>query len=570
MSSIALSIPKPNATLRWTAGGVRSALAIAFIGIELAMLAALLPETLETWWRADQFGDFPMFYNAARDLEPNGIYAPALSLLMHPLVYLGEANAFRAYFVAGTLAVLALAYLAQRGVDRVEEKVAVALGVLAIPQMHWALRFGHVTPLLALAALAGFLLLQRRPVLAGLCLALLVVKPQYLAVPGLYLLWTRNGRALAALVTGALALQLAGFAAVGFGEIGAYLGLVLEWGPNASDNLAPVQQAWQYAWPGFLLSAGLDANPLIAFDLLLLSLAAVVLVWVRGDRAGAVAAAAFGMLIVTLYSNFYDWGLVAVGVALLLRTRLRWEVAAPLACGVLYIALLVTQAATPWPAVHLSMDIAGTAGHFFMAPSGDSEPGGPYWVTPAVLGAVCLLAVGALPRGGAPSEEGPRSASWAPAARLGLAVALLPAVYVAAAVVANAPPFGETHNPFARDLVLGELPSDFPHPPDSEVVAVTEGELLPYHVEWSSAAQPTQVASVYETLMARDTWDLMLRERSPRSYRIRAARMTPYGLMTHWAMLDVAPAPGGGSRVTIDFIVTQRLNVLPQGAPPAP
>ncbi|MEX1254158.1 MAG: glycosyltransferase family 87 protein [Dehalococcoidia bacterium] len=567
MSSIALTIPKPSGTLRWTAAGLRSALALAFVGIELAVLATLLPDTIEAWWRADELGDFPMFFDAARHLDANGIYGPALALLMHPLTYLGIENAYRAYLALGALAMLAVAYLAQRGVDSPEAKLAVALGVLAVPQIHWALRFGHLTPFLALAALSGLLLLQRRPALAGVCFAFLALKPQYLAVPGLYLLWTRDGRALASLLACVAVLQVVGFAAVGFDTVGWYLGLVFDWGSDASDNLLPVQQAWQYAWPGFLLSAGLDANPLVVFDLALLSLGAVALVWLRADRAAALAAVAFGMLIVTPYSNFYDWGLIAVGAALFLRTEMRWPLAAPIACAALYGALLASQAATPWPLVDLSYDVVGTAGHFFMVPGDTSGPSGLYWITPAALGAVCLLALGTLPRtkdGAARSDAARATAGWAPAARLGLAVALLPGAYFAAAFIGDAPPFDDPSDPYSSKLVLAQLPPDFPLPDDSELLAVEEGALLPYHVEWTSSLPPTQVASIYETLVARDTWDLMLREPSSSSYRVRLSRMTPDGLMTHWAMLEVSQAEDG-SRIALDFIVTQSINILPPG-----
>jgi hypothetical protein len=564
MSSIALSIPRPRPSLRWTAAGLRSALALGVIGVELAVLATLLPETLEMWWRADQVGDFPMFFNAARDLDANGIYGPALSLLMHPLTYLGVTNAYRVYLALAALALLAVAYLAQRGVDSPEAKLAVGLGVLAVPQMHWALRLGHLTPFLALAALGGLLLLQRRPVLAGLCLAFLVLKPQYLAIPGLYLLWTRNGRALASLLAGVALLEVIGFAAVGFHAVGSYFDLIFEWGPDASDNLLPVQQAWQYAWPGFLLSAGLDANPLVAFDLILLSVGAVALVWLRGARTAALAGTAFGMLLVTPYSNFYDWALVVVGAALLLRTELRWPLAAPIACVALYGALLASQAATPWPVVDVAYNVVGTTGQFSMEPGEMSGPGGLYWITPAAFGVVCLLALATRQRAkgdaGTTHSSGPET--WAPAARLGLAVALLPAAYFAAALVGDAPPFDEPYDAYAPEVVLPQLPPDFPLPADSELLLIEEGEQLPYHLEWASAEPAPAVASLYEQLFARDTWDLMLREPSPSSYRVRLARMTSTGIMTHWAMLDVAPA-AGGSRIALDVIPLQSAN-LPQ------
>ena len=371
-----------------------SALLLALVGIELAALVALLPDTAVIWWQGKPSPDFQLLLNAARDLKPNGLYSPGLSLLLYPLTILDEANAYRVYTGLGALAVVAIAYLAQHGIRPVEARVAVALGVISVPQMHWALRFGHLTPFLALAALGGFLLLRRRPYLAGLCFAFLVLKPQYAPVPALYLLWTRNGRALAGLLGGAVVLETAGFAAAGFGEIGPYVSGLLDLGSDSRDNLLAVQQAWQYAWPGFLISAGLEANPLLVMDALALSLAAVMLVWFRGNMPTAVAATALGMLLVAPYANFYDWGLLVVAGALLLKADIRWKSLLPVITVGLYVALIATQAATPWPIKGLEINVVQTGDQLSLA-VGDIGTRGLYWVTPAALAAVCFLAVAA-------------------------------------------------------------------------------------------------------------------------------------------------------------------------------
>lgn len=389
------------ARLAWRSE-LTSALLLALVGIEVAALVALLPDTVSIWWQGKPSPDFQLLLNAARDLKPNGLYSPGLSLLLYPLTLLDEANAYRVYAGLGALAVLAVAYLAQRGIRPVEARMAVTLGIISVPQMHWALRFGHLTPFLALAALGGFLLLRRRPYLAGLCFAFLVLKPQYAPIPALYLLWTRNGRALAGLLGGAVLLETAGFAAAGLGEIGPYVRGLLDMGSDSRDNLAAIQQSWQYAWPGFLKSAGLEANPLLVADALALSLAAVVLVWFRGSAPTAVAATALGMLVVAPYANFYDWGLLVVAGALLLKADIRWKSLLPVIAVGLYVALIATQAATPWPIEGLEINVIQTGDQLSLA-VGDIGTRGLYWVTPAALAAVCFLAIAAqrAGRGGA-------------------------------------------------------------------------------------------------------------------------------------------------------------------------
>lgn len=520
--------------------------------------------------------------NHARDLEPNGLYSPALTLLLYPLTFLDGANAYRAFFALNVLALFGTAYLAQRGIGSVEGRLAMALGIIAIPQMHWALRLGHFTPLLALAALGGFLLLRRRPFLAGLCFAFLVLKPQYVPIPVLYLLWTRNGRALAGLLTGALVLEVAGFAAVGFGTLGPYLGSFFDWGADARDNLLPYQQAWQYAWQGFLVSAKLDPNPLIILDLTVLSLGAALVVWWRSKGATALAAAALAMVLVTPYANFYDWGLLAVGIPLLLRADIRWKPLLPVIAGGLYVGLLVSQAATPFPAVDVELGVIGSGGDFLMSPAGVVFPTkGIYWITPAVLGVLGLL--GLMARGrrtGEPAQEetaGARTApsgvprpqealrslrgrSWALPSRVALVGGVLAAGYLGAALIMDAPPFVESDDPFARKAVLSHIPDDFPLPENSRLERAGPGSELPFSAEWTADEPVSEVAGVYRELLAEDAWELMLEEQNGANYTIRLARYTPYGFMTFWGMLDVSPS-GDGSNISLEFFLTQQMTV---------
>ncbi len=585
-----VSVLAPGVLSRWrlTAGESRalslltSALLLAMIGVELAVLAVVVPETVEKWWRVDSTGDFGSFLNHARDLESSGLYSPALSLLLYPLTHLDVANAFRVFVGLGALALLATAYLAQRGIGSVEGRLAMALAVLSVPQMHWALRLGHLTPFLALAALGAFLLLRRRPFLAGLCFALLVLKPQYLPIPALYLLWTRNGRALMGLVAGALVMEMVGFAAVGFGTIGPYLSSFFDWGADARDNLLPYQQAWQYAWQGFLVSAHIEPNPLVILDLTVLSLGAVLLVWWRGSGHIALAAAALGMVLVTPYANFYDWGLLVVAGALLLKADVRWKPAVPAIAGGLYLGLLVSQAATPFPAVDVELGTIGSGGQFSMTPAGLVFPTkGIYWITPAVLAAIGLLAL--MAGGKRPAEASAGEAAGTAAAsimaveearapcallssglrlpgRLATIGGLVAAGYFAAAFLSDAPPFMEGSDPFAPKAVLSQVPDDFPLPDDSKLELAGEGSQLPYRIEWTTAEPVSEVAGIYRDLLEEDTWELMMAEQTSPSYRIRLARFTPHGFMTHWAMLDVSPS-GPGSHISLDLFVTQALTV---------
>ncbi len=584
-----------DTVVRWRPGAIRparlAALAslslLVIVGVELAVLAAVLPETLEMWWTADRMGDFANFYDDAANLNINGLYSPGLSLVMHPLSWMHVHNAYRVYVGLGMLAVLAIAFIAQRNVNSIEGKLAVALGIISLPQMHWALRLGHMTSMLALSALGGFLLLKRHPILAGLCFAVLVLKPQYAAVPGLYLLWTRNGRALAAMVAGTLVLEVAGFAAVGFSNVGPYISSFFDLSADARDNLLPYQQSWQYAWQGFLISSGIEPIPMLALVLSFLSLGVVVVAWAQGVRSVAMAAAALGMLIVTPYANFYDWGILAVAAVLLLRTDLKWSILIPVILIGFYAAMLASQHATPFPAVDVQVGVVEADGSISVLPASFISPtNGIYWITPLVLAVVGLLAL-AVNRNGreegaaapeaaaaleAPAVGGPtlsadanaeRSATpvrLRPLAAFALAAVVISASFFTSAYLGHAPPFTQTYDPFGPSEVLKVVPDDFPLPQGSRLRDAGEGDPLPYHIEWTSTEPVAAISPLYEELLTTEPWELMLAESEGDSYGIRLGRFTSFGFMTHWGILDVSPADEG-SVITLDLFVTQLISV---------
>ena len=216
MTTSMLSISQQRMAAVWSPAVIKFLL-FAAIGIELMVLAAWMPDTLGRWISPNPAGisDFINFYNHAEAANTVGMYSSGLVLLMRPLTWLDVNTAYQVYFVINAAALLAVAYLAQRPVQRPEAKVAVFLAVIALPQAHWALRTGHFVPVLALLALSGFLLAERRPVIAGICFGLLALKPQYFPIPMLFLLWTRNWKALSGAIGSLAVLSGAGMAIIG-------------------------------------------------------------------------------------------------------------------------------------------------------------------------------------------------------------------------------------------------------------------------------------------------------------------------------------------------------------------
>jgi hypothetical protein len=535
----------------------------AAVGVELMVLAAWLPDTLDTWLHPDTagYGDFPVFYRNAQHVSLNATYSPGLSLLMHPLTHFSMRVAFQIYVAVNVAALCGVAWLAQRAVRSPYAKAAVALGVLALPQTHWALRVGHFTEILALVALCGLLLSERRPVWAGLLLGVLALKPQYLPVPLLYLAVTKNWRALGACVGALGGLALAGVAAMvarqGFGMVGyigdyylAAVGFVMQ-------NMTTGQQdqiyvaGWQYSWSGFLISAGIDPNPLLVGDLLLLSFGALALAWWKCNRSTAKVATALGMLLLTPHSTFYHWSMITVAAALLLRADVRPRYMVPVMIAGLALAMAATQNATQFPVPVDLFRPAGTRGL--------------YWIQPAALATVLALAIIGRKRSAAEEEAAataaapyriamprfafgsmPRAGAWA-----ALAGVALVAGYGASAYVSGSGPFHRDAY-FGRAAVLRALPADFPALDGSHVQNAGAGSHLPYRIEWDVEGTTSEVAGIMRQRLADGTWKIVDSQADGGDVRLRTARGAAGGAPPVVGEIDIVAA-GGGSRVRLEF-----------------
>ena len=539
---------------------VTKLLLLAAIGVEILALVAWLPETLDIWLtpKLGEIGDFGLFYDHAEANTTIAKYSPGLILLFKPLSWLDVLTAYQVFAGINVAALLTVAYLAQRPLTSPVAKIAMFLGVLALPQFHWAIRLGHFVPVMALLALSGFLLADRRPVLAGVCFALLALKPQYLPIPLLYILFTRNWRAVAGAFGTLAVLSIAGLFTVGskafFGQLTSFTRISLD----ITDVFLPVQQAWQYSWAGFLISAGFHPNPLVVADLMLLSIGAVVLVWATRPRPTAKVAAALGMLLMTPYSTFYNWGLIAVAAALLVRSDdLRPRAWVPALLGAGAIAMAATQKATPFP----TLDLIGAGG-----------TQGLYWAAPFALLTLFVLATAGRNTKQAPSEEPiartvparetlrrawralrpPQIRAWAPGGAVWAAAAVvaLTSGFVVAGFVSQSGPFKP--GPFSRQTVLRALPDDFPVPADTKLHGAGRGTLLPYQVDWETTLPVADVFRFYEEQLSEGIWTVLLAETDEASVSLRTARFNQQGEMDVFA--DVrALTIAGGSAVTLQF-----------------
>ncbi len=538
----------------------------AVIGIELMVLVTWTPDTLRVWFGPEThgYGDFRVFFENAKRLSLTNMYSPGLPVLMHPLTKLSMSLGFAIYTAINVAALAAIAFLAQRAVAAPASKVAVALGVFALPQTHWALRVGHFTEILALASLCGLLLCERRPVAAGIFIAVLALKPQYLPVPLLYLLLTKNWCAFAAATVGLGALGALGVTAMALRDpaglrMFAYTG---EYYARAVPDLlryitigqgdANYTQSWQYSWYGFLVSIGVDRNPLVALALTSVSLAAMLVAWRRCSPSVAKAAFALGMLLVVPHTTFYNWSMLSVAFVLLLHSDLRPRWMVSVLIGGMAVAAAATQQATPWP---LPLDRYRPAGTL-----------GIYWIQPAALASICALAMAGRHAGDQTTPLRPLMAivdriclSLPQLSRRGsfvaipmVAVVALAAGYMTSAYVSGSDPF-RTDRYFSRAQVLSAVPADFPLPSDAQVRSAGSGERLPYRVEWRSDARVSEVAGIMRARLDDGSWTIVAPadDGDPATVDLRSARGVA-GEVPVIAELRVSPV-GQGSLLQLEF-----------------
>lgn len=202
------------------------------------------------------------------------------------------------------------------------------LGVMTFLPAFLAIMQGQLSLILALAALAGWLLLCRgRGLWGGLVLAALLVKPQYAALVPVALLLRHQWRALAGFGLGAASAGVLSLLAVGTEGALAYLRLLPDMG-RLGPGYAIVPE-WSHSWSGFfvrLLGEGDGATVSWVVFSALTALLVARLWWAPGhpvkprERDAAAdarfAALLVGTVLVSPHTYVHDLALLAPAAAL--------------------------------------------------------------------------------------------------------------------------------------------------------------------------------------------------------------------------------------------------------------
>jgi len=258
------------------------------------------------------FGPTPFFY-------PNWPYPPTFFLILAPFAALPYRWAFITWDLATLLGCVAVVYLIVR------RRPAIALA-LAAPFTAWnflAAQNGFLTASLLGAAL---LLLECRPVAAGIFVGLLSYKPQFGILLPVALVASNQWRAIVSAATTMILLAGLSIAAFGIGAWGAFPRQLLA--QAGLSLLADPSNGWGYIQTVYGLIRSLHGDAALAWLAQgSTTLGAAVIVWLVWRsraaypiKAGTLSAAA---LLATPYAFAYDMAAIVIPAALLASDQLR-------------------------------------------------------------------------------------------------------------------------------------------------------------------------------------------------------------------------------------------------------
>lgn len=274
---------------------------------------------------------------------------PHFFLLIAPLGLISYGAAKALWIAASTAAMTALAWL----VKPPARWVWLAAVILS-PAIFVSLLVMQAGPFVAVALAAALLLSRDRPLLAGLLLALLTMKPQFGLMAPVFLAARGDWRAFGAAVGLGAVLMIASAAIFGVETWRAFFGSLDVHAAHAANihrDMVTVHQAVGKLGGGEALRA---AAQIIT---ILLGGVAVFLAARRWPRDAAIG---FTLLVSAFVSPslwIYDWPLVAAGLILLARAQSPWPIHIQILAALLWIApqislgMLTMQSSLAAPAI---------------------------------------------------------------------------------------------------------------------------------------------------------------------------------------------------------------------------
>lgn len=244
---------------------------------------------------------------AAYNSDNTWQYPPTFLLLVLPLALLPYLLSYLVFMGSTLAAYMVTAW--RTGVAQGQPGRALWLPLLAFPAVFLNLHQGQNGFLTAALAGGGLLLLDRRPIQAGLLLGLLAIKPHLAVLLPLALACGRYWRALLAMALSAAAFLALSLAVLGEGTLGAFLArLPAINGVLQGDSLLLVREMTSVFSCARLLGLPPAAAAWIHGLVAVAVAAGVAWLWLRrAEPALCAAALLVGSLLISPYVFDYDW-----------------------------------------------------------------------------------------------------------------------------------------------------------------------------------------------------------------------------------------------------------------------
>lgn len=209
--------------------------------------------------------------------------------------------------------------------------------VIASSGVFYSFQLAQLAPVTTFLLVFALLYSRTRPILSGLALSLLTIKPQYGLLVPVFLIACRDWRAFAVAAAGSTALGLASIGVYGWSVWETFLSSL-----TGGVHSTQYQEAHNIMITvgNSLAKLGAATEVRVVAQLCALPLLAAV-VWIAArhwQREGAVALSLLAMSLAAPSFMFYDWLIYSAALLLLLKIRPTWPVSLQIVAGLLWIA----------------------------------------------------------------------------------------------------------------------------------------------------------------------------------------------------------------------------------------
>ncbi|MBO6892125.1 MAG: DUF2029 domain-containing protein [Roseibium sp.] len=209
--------------------------------------------------------------------------------------------------------------------------------VIASSGVFYSFQLAQLAPVTTFLLVFALLYSRTRPILSGLALSLLTIKPQYGLLVPVFLIACRDWRAFAVAAAGSTALGLASIGVYGWSVWETFLSSL-----TGGVHSTQYQEAHNIMITvgNSLAKLGAATEVRVVAQLCALPLLAAV-VWIAArhwQREGAVALSLLAMSLAAPSFMFYDWLIYSAALLLLLKICPTWPVSLQIVAGLLWIA----------------------------------------------------------------------------------------------------------------------------------------------------------------------------------------------------------------------------------------